>query len=86
MRETEVRLVQSHADIATALLARAPRFAATPVRGGMNALLVKLRQRPRTASERESVSVLCTTSDRKKAEAPRRRLGSSGAGVEVRAS
>jgi hypothetical protein len=53
-REPEVRLVPSHADIATSLVARAPRFAATPVRGGMLALRVKLRQRPVTASERES--------------------------------
>ena len=51
----EVRLVESHADIATSLLARAPRIAATAMRGGMLALLVKLRQQPRTASERESV-------------------------------
>jgi predicted unusual protein kinase regulating ubiquinone biosynthesis (AarF/ABC1/UbiB family)/ribosomal protein L7/L12 len=54
-RETEVRLVQSHADIATSLLGRAPGIAATSVRGGMLALLVKLRHRPRTARERESV-------------------------------
>lgn len=54
-RETEVRLVESHADIATSLLARAPSIAATSVRGGMLALLVKLRHRPGTASERESV-------------------------------
>ena len=53
-RETEVRLVESHADIATSLLARAPSLAATSVRGGVLALLVKLQQRPRTASERES--------------------------------
>lgn len=51
----EVRLVESHADIATSLLARAPSIAAMSMRGGMLALLVKLRQRPRTASERESV-------------------------------
>jgi len=85
-RETEVRLAQSRADIATSLHARAPRFAATPVRGGMLALLVKLRQRPRIASERESVSVLCTISDRKEAEALRRRLESSGAVIQVQAS
>jgi predicted unusual protein kinase regulating ubiquinone biosynthesis (AarF/ABC1/UbiB family)/ribosomal protein L7/L12 len=54
-RETEVRLVESHADIATSLLARMPSIAATSMRGGLLALLVKLRQRPRTASERESV-------------------------------
>ena len=47
--------MQSHADIATSLLARAPRVAMTSVRGSMPALLVKLRQRPGTASERESV-------------------------------
>ena len=47
--------MQSHADIATSLLARAPSIAATSMRGGMLALLVKLRQRPWTASERESV-------------------------------
>jgi len=55
-RETEVRLAESSADIATSLLARAPSIAATSMRGGVLALLVKLRQgRPRTASERESV-------------------------------
>ena len=54
-RETEVRLVESHADIATSLLARAPSIAATSVRGGMLALRMKLRHRPRTTSERESV-------------------------------
>jgi predicted unusual protein kinase regulating ubiquinone biosynthesis (AarF/ABC1/UbiB family)/ribosomal protein L7/L12 len=54
-RETEVRLVQSHADIATSLLGRVPSLAATSMRGGLLALLVKLRQRPRTDSERESV-------------------------------
>src|SRR3954465_4415191 len=54
-RETEVRLAQSPADIVTTLLSRAPRIAATSLRGGMLALLVKLRQRPRTAAERESV-------------------------------
>jgi ribosomal protein L7/L12 len=46
--------MESHADIATSLLARAPSIAATSVRGGMLALLVKLRHRPWTA-ERESV-------------------------------
>jgi predicted unusual protein kinase regulating ubiquinone biosynthesis (AarF/ABC1/UbiB family)/ribosomal protein L7/L12 len=51
----EVRLTQSHADIATSLLERAPSIAATSLRGGWLALLVKLRQRPTTASERESV-------------------------------
>jgi ribosomal protein L7/L12 len=56
-RETEVRLMESHADIATSLLARVPSLAATSMRGGVLALLVKLRQRqrPRTAGERESV-------------------------------
>ena len=54
-RETEVRLLESHADIATSWLSRTPSIAATSVRGGMLALLVKLRHRPRTASERESV-------------------------------
>jgi ribosomal protein L7/L12 len=47
--------MESHADIATSLLARAGSIAATSMRGGMLALLVKLRQRPQTASERESV-------------------------------
>ncbi|HET7504175.1 MAG TPA: ribosomal protein L7/L12 [Kofleriaceae bacterium] len=51
----EVRLRQSHADIATSLLGRVPGLAATSVRGGMLALLMKLRQRPETAGERESV-------------------------------
>jgi hypothetical protein len=46
--------VESHADIATSLLARAPSIAATSVRG-MLALRMKLRHRPRTTSERESV-------------------------------
>lgn len=54
-RETEVRLVESPADIATSWLSRTPSIAATSVRGGLLALLVKLRHRPRTASERESV-------------------------------
>lgn len=54
-RETCVRLAQSHADIATSLLSRAPGIAATSMRGGVLALLGKLRQRPRTARERESV-------------------------------
>src|SRR5262245_195702 len=51
----EVRLAQSPADIATSLLERAPRIALTSMRGGLLARLVKLRQRPRTDSERESV-------------------------------
>jgi ribosomal protein L7/L12 len=54
-RETEVRLATSQADIATSLLARAPGIAMTSLRGGMLALLMKLRQRPPTAAERESV-------------------------------
>jgi hypothetical protein len=60
-RETEVRLVESHADIATSWLGRAPSIAATSVRGGVLALLVKLRQRPRTANERESVHRIVTS-------------------------
>ncbi|HEX3761797.1 MAG TPA: ribosomal protein L7/L12 [Kofleriaceae bacterium] len=51
----EVRLAASHADIATSLLSRAPSLAATSLRGGVLALLMKLRQRPPTAAERESV-------------------------------
>ena len=47
--------MESHADIATSLLWRPPSIAATSVRGRVLALLVKLRHRPRTASERESV-------------------------------
>ncbi|HEX8107801.1 MAG TPA: ribosomal protein L7/L12 [Kofleriaceae bacterium] len=39
----------------TTLLSRAPRIAATSLRGGVLALLMKLRQRPRTAAERESL-------------------------------
>jgi hypothetical protein len=50
----------------------------------MLALRVKLRQWPGTASERESVCVLCTTFEHKQAEPPRRRLESSGAVVKVR--
>jgi predicted unusual protein kinase regulating ubiquinone biosynthesis (AarF/ABC1/UbiB family) len=54
-RETEVRLLESPADIATSLLGRAPSIAAASMRGGMLAMLGKLRQRPRSASEHESV-------------------------------
>lgn len=50
-----VRLEQSHADISTTLLARVPSMAATSMRGGMLALLMKLRQGPRTEGELESV-------------------------------
>src|SRR5690242_12548809 len=54
-RETAVRLSQSHADISTTMLTRAPSIAATSMRGGVLALLVKLRQRPRTDGELESL-------------------------------
>jgi ribosomal protein L7/L12 len=54
-RETAVRLMASHADIATSLLGRAPRIAATSMRGGVLALLVKLRTGPRTDGELESL-------------------------------
>ena len=54
-RETAVRLSQSHADIVTSLLARVPRMAATSMRGGVLALLMNLRKRPRTDGELESV-------------------------------
>src|ERR1043166_3562984 len=54
-RETEVRLLESPADIATSLLGRAPSIAAVSMRGGLLALLGKLRQRPRSASDHESV-------------------------------
>src|SRR5438477_13124950 len=54
-RETAMRLIQSQADIATSLLVRAPSIAATSMRGGVLALLVKLRQGPRTDGELESL-------------------------------
>src|SRR5437588_299603 len=53
--ETVVRLAQSPADISTSLLTRVPSMAATSMRGGVLALLVKLRQHPRTDGELESV-------------------------------
>src|SRR6266513_25854 len=54
-RETAVRLTESLADISTSLLARAPSIAATSMRGGVLALLVKLRNGPRSDGELESV-------------------------------
>src|SRR3954468_11414337 len=54
-RETEVRRMQSDADISTTLLGRAPRIAAMSMRGGVLALVMKLRQRPQMASEQESL-------------------------------
>ena len=54
-RETAVRLSGSQADISTSLLARAPSIAATSMRGGVLALLVKLRHHPRTDGELESL-------------------------------
>ncbi|MDB4956712.1 MAG: hypothetical protein JWO36_4281 [Myxococcales bacterium] len=50
-----VRLARSHADISTSLFTRVPSMAATSMRGGVLALLVKLRQRPRTDGELESL-------------------------------
>jgi hypothetical protein len=79
----EVRLVESHADIATSWLARAPSIAATSMRGGMLALLVKLRERPRTASERESVHRIVASLGKLKGK---HRLETSGGIVEIRAS
>src|SRR5437763_5253935 len=54
-RETATRLSGSHADISTSLLVRAPSIAATSMRGGVLALLVKLRHGPRTDGELESL-------------------------------
>ena len=54
-RETVVRLAQSQADISTSLLTRVPSMAATSMRGGVLALLVKLRQGPRSEGELESL-------------------------------
>jgi ribosomal protein L7/L12 len=60
-RETAVRLMASHADIATSLLVRAPSIAATSMRGGVLALLVKLRNGPRTDGELESLHRIVTS-------------------------
>src|SRR5262245_21472772 len=54
-RETVARLTDSHADHSTSLLGRAPSIAATSMRGGLLALLVKLRSGPRTEGELESM-------------------------------
>jgi ribosomal protein L7/L12 len=54
-RETAARLASARGDISTTLLLRAPSIAATSLRGGVLALLVKLRQGPRTDGELESL-------------------------------
>jgi predicted unusual protein kinase regulating ubiquinone biosynthesis (AarF/ABC1/UbiB family)/ribosomal protein L7/L12 len=60
-REMVVRLSVSPADIATSLLARVPSMAATSMRGGLLALLMKLRQSATTDVERESVRRIVTS-------------------------
>src|SRR6478672_1337122 len=54
-RDTAMRLSESSSAVSTSLLARVPTMAATSMRGGVLALLMKLRQGQRTAGERESL-------------------------------
>lgn len=54
-RDTGARLFQSSAGLSTTLLARVPRLAATSIRSGILALLVKMRQRNHTVGDVASI-------------------------------
>src|SRR5262252_4349133 len=60
-RDTAARLYRSTGDVTTSSLFRMPRIAATSMRGGVLALLVKMRKRPTSERDVESIQRIVTS-------------------------